>query len=78
MPNRAALGRERAVTSSPLDAGCGRGPGVSKPAISRSAVVLPLPDGPRSATISPFADLELEVAQDGRGAEALAELIEDE
>src|SRR3954468_18372554 len=29
--------------------------GVSKPAIMRRAVVLPLPEGPRRATISPFS-----------------------
>src|SRR5262244_136405 len=29
--------------------------GVSKPAVSRRIVVLPLPDGPSNATISPFS-----------------------
>ncbi len=34
---------------------------VSNPAIMRSVVVLPQPDGPRKAMNSPFDDLEIEV-----------------
>src|SRR5499427_10833464 len=53
MPKRRRSGG-RAVTSSPSTA-LRPASGVSKPATSRSTVVLPLPDGPRSATISPRA-----------------------
>ncbi len=52
--------------------------GVSNPAISRRAVVLPLPEGPRRAMISPFSTASDKLPQNRLGAEALVEPVEDE
>ena len=37
------------------------------PAITRSSVLLPLPDGPSRATISPAADVEVDGVEHERG-----------
>ena len=46
---------------------------MSSPAIARSSVVLPHPDGPRKQTNSPSYDLERDVVEGGEGAELLGE-----
>src|SRR5262245_40867596 len=48
--------------------------GVSKPAISRSAVVLPLPEGPRRARTSPFSTARERSRRTVWGPKALSRL----
>ena len=47
--------------------------GCSKPAISRSSVVLPEPDGPTIAVVPPLADRQVDALEDGLGAEVLGD-----
>ena len=46
--------------------------GVSRPPMRFSSVVLPEPDGPISATKSPFVDVQVEAVQDVDGLRAAA------
>ena len=50
--------------------------GSSKPAISRSVVVLPEPDGPSSVKNSPLRDVQVDAVDGGDVAVALDELDE--
>ena len=45
--------------------------GVSKPASMRSSVLLPQPDEPSSAKISPLADVEVDVVDSQEAVEVL-------
>ena len=56
--------------------GCAPASGTSSPAMIRSSVVLPQPDGPSSATSSPDAELQADVVQRGEVAEALADVAD--
>ena len=49
---------------------------MSRPAIARSSVVLPQPDGPRKQTNSPRIDLERDVLQRGERAELLGQPLD--
>ena len=50
--------------------------GVSSPAMMRSSVVLPEPDGPSRATSSPAGTVEADVLQGGEAAELLADIFD--
>ncbi len=58
--------------------GTGRCPqsGVSRPAMMRSSVVLPQPEGPSSATSSPEGNVQADVVQRGEAAEALRDVAD--
>ena len=64
-------GRVLAVEAAPLPAS-----GTSRPAMMRSSVVLPEPDGPSSATSSPARMSRLEVVADDGRAEALVQVAD--
>ena len=49
---------------------------VSSPAMMRSRVVLPQPEGPRKQTNSPCADRQVDVGQRLEGAERLADALQ--
>ena len=70
----AALARaDRAGRSSPCRSTVPRS-GISSPAIMRSSVVLPEPDGPSSATSSPVSMSQADVVERDEVAELLADV----
>ena len=70
-----ALARAASVASSRRSAPSPAS-GISSPAIIRSSVVLPEPDGPSSATSSPVGDLEADVVERDEAAEGFAQVAD--
>ena len=79
MPMRALLRRQRPAGTADdrvAELHRRRRPGISKPATSRSSVVLPQPDGPSSAKNSPSAMSRLDALDRAGRAELLRHRLE--
>ena len=69
-----ALGGRQRGDVAPAPGRSARVDGGSSPAMARSSVVLPQPDGPRKETNSPLATVQADAFQGDEGAELLADV----